>query len=73
MLTPSSKIREIVDQPPPFYRYDLVKSLRGKINDSIGNLIVEEVENLTLDPHENMEVQESVIEKVTDKVLNSPE
>ena len=51
----------------------MVKSLRSRINKDLGDLIVEEVDKLSLNPHENMEIDQSVVAGITDKVLNSSE
>ncbi len=50
-----------------------MRSLRGKIHGSLSDLIVEEVDKLSLHPHDNMETQDLLVARITQKVLNSTE
>ncbi len=50
-----------------------MRLLRGRIHEQLGELIAEEVEKLSLDPHDNIEIQDSVVARITEKVARATE
>ncbi len=54
-------------------RYELVRGLKDKISHSLGPLIEEEVNDLSLTPHANAAAQETLLRKITEKILDSLE
>ena len=55
------------------FRYGLVKSIRNSIEDSIGNLVDKEVEQLSPSENKPSHEQETVVSKITEKILCSQE
>ena len=56
------------------YRYDLVRGLRAKIDASLGPLIEDEVDRHSMAPQETVDGgQETLVNRITDKVINSME
>jgi len=55
------------------YRYNFVKRLRAKIDSTLGNLIDEEIERHSIAPNEATVNQETLVTKITNKILQCSE
>ncbi|KAK2153058.1 hypothetical protein LSH36_309g01038 [Paralvinella palmiformis] len=56
-----------------FHKYNFVKRLRAKIDSTLGNLIDEEIERHSIAPNEATVNQETLVTKITNKILQCSE
>ena len=55
------------------FRYNFVKRLRAEIDATLGNLIDEEIERHSIAPNDATVGQESLVSKITNKILQCSE
>lgn len=67
------RIRHLEENDEEFHKYDIVRNLKAKIDDSLGSLIYDEIEGFSVSGIDYISDQETLVTRVTEKILKSQE